>query len=497
MKRLISSQYSYLIFSRAIRVLLFIWFSQILHADLIHLKNGKRVEADKVWNEGNQICYEKDGNVFRFSQSIVERVEKTAVSASLSGREAESPTSRDSRTELDKIPSSFHLSSDKNLSPKTGIVQNGIINQKELGELAAASQNQSSDPSLKHHYLAALTEVIEFQVDHGDQNGAIDNLRRFLELEKNHLPAALILASLYLKQGQYPQSENLLAQFQIANDRSAELHYLLGATYYFEEKNELAGLELRHSLQLEFNPEVQTLLKKVEGENRAENNYLQANSLHFVIRYEGTETNQNLGRAILESLERSYNDLERVLNFSPRENIAVVLYPDEVFQDITQAPHWAGALNDGKIRLPLKGISRMDHRLEMILKHELTHSFIRMKTGGNCPVWMNEGLAQYFSGASARALLPAFKQAVALQRLPLLKQLEAPFVSLSSGDAILAYQQSLLTVEFIAQAHGLDCILRLLDECAKSGGFENALQSVMQKDYVQMQQDLVTFIQQS
>jgi hypothetical protein len=204
-----------------------------------------------------------------------------------------------------------------------------------------------------------------------------------------------------------------------------------------------------------------------------------------------------LGRAILERLERTYNDLERVLNFSPRENIAVVLYPDEVFQDVTQAPHWAGALNDGKIRFPLKGISRMDHRLEMVLKHELTHSFIRMKTGGNCPVWLNEGLAQYFSGASARALLPTFKQAVALQRLPLLKQLETPFVSLSSGDAILAYQQSLLTVEFIAQVHGLDNILRLLEESAKSGGFENALQSVMQKDYVQIQQELVNFIQQS
>lgn len=455
------------------------------------------MEADRVWNEGNQICYEKDANIFRFSQALVEKVEKTTVPPSPAGREFESPTSRNSWPELDKIPSSFHFSSDKDLALKTGIIQNGKINQKELMELAAVSQNQSSDPSLKHRYLVALTEVIEFQVQQGDQNGAIANLQRFLELEKNHLPAALILASLYLKQGQYAQAENLLTQFQIKNNGSAELHYLLGATYYYEEKNELAGQELRHSLQLRFNPEVQILLKKIEGENRAENNYLQANSLHFVIRFEGTETNQNLGRAILESLERSYNDLERVLNFSPRENIAVILYPDEIFQDVTQAPHWAGALNDGKIRFPLKGISRMDHRLEMILKHELTHSFIRMKTGGNCPVWLNEGLAQYFSGASARALLPAFKQAVALQRLPLLKQLETPFVSLSSGDAILAYQQSLLTVEFIAQVHGLDIIMRLLEECAKSGGFENALQSVMQKDYVQIQQELVNFIQQS
>jgi tetratricopeptide (TPR) repeat protein len=264
LKRSIFDLYSLLFFPGFLGVLLFAWLSQILIADSIYLKNGKRVEADRSWSEGNQICYEKDGNIFRFPQSLVEKVEKSAASPSLAGREVESPNGRNSWPELDKIPSSLHFTSDKGLALKTGIIQNGKINQKELMDLASACRNQPSDPSLQHRYLVSLTEVIEFQVQQGDQNGAMDNLQRFLELEKNHLPAALILASLYLKQGQYAQAENLLAQFQIKNSRSAELHYLLGATYYYEEKNGLAGQELRLSLQLAFNPDVQILLRKIE-----------------------------------------------------------------------------------------------------------------------------------------------------------------------------------------------------------------------------------------
>jgi hypothetical protein len=88
----------------------------------------------------------------------------------------------------------------------------------------------------------------------------------------------------------------------------------------------------------------------------------------------------------------------------------VVLYPDEVFQDVTKMPGWVGALNDGKIRFPIKGLTFVDHTVGSILKHELTHSFIRLKTAGNCPLWLNEGLAQYLSGDSGRSFLPLAKK---------------------------------------------------------------------------------------
>ena len=58
----------------------------------------------------------------------------------------------------------------------------------------------------------------------------------------------------------------------------------------------------------------------------------------------------------------------------------VLLYPNQDFRDITRAPNWVGALNDGKIRIPVSGLTQMTPDLARVLKHELTHSFYHLGT---------------------------------------------------------------------------------------------------------------------
>jgi len=38
-----------------------------------------------------------------------------------------------------------------------------------------------------------------------------------------------------------------------------------------------------------------------------------------------------------------------------------------------------GALNDGRIRVPVEGLTSMTEELARVLKHELTHSFVGQK----------------------------------------------------------------------------------------------------------------------
>jgi hypothetical protein len=477
-------------------VILFIPMVSVVFGDVIYLKNGNAVQAERVWREGNQICYEKEGNSYRFSQMLVDKIESGNSLLPPEEKGSAKSTHKEFEAEIDRLSSNRLLEPNQKKIAASRLIVNGNVDLRKLQEIESTYRRQSTNPETRLQYQGALAEIIEFQLKHEEQVGAIENLNQFLTLDPDHLQASLILSSLYLKQGQYSQVENLLSRLQVRNSNSPDLHYLLGASYYLQEKNELASRELKLSLKLKFNAEVQALLGKIEGENRAENNFHQANSLHFVIRYEGTQTNQALGNGILECLERSYQDLERVLNYSPRENIAVILYPNEVFQDVTQAPHWAGALNDGKIRIPLMGVSRLDRHFDMVLKHELTHSFIRLKSGGACPVWLNEGLAQYLTGASARSMIPRFKQAVLLDQLVELKQMEASFVSLSPQAAVLAYQESLLAVEYLAEVVGLETVVRLLEEAMKTGGFERSMRSVLQKDYSDLQRELQLYIQQ-
>jgi hypothetical protein len=236
------------------------------------------------------------------------------------------------------------------------------------------------------------------------------------------------------------------------------------------------------------------MLKKIEEEDTAENSFKQANSLHFVIKYEGTERNQALGQEILDGLEKSFVELETGLNYSPRESVTVILYSDKVFRDITQTPSWVGAINDGKIRLPTKGLSRMDEKLRRILKHELTHSFIRMKTGDTCPVWFNEGLAQYMAGESSQTFHLSNEAPAGDQRLAL-SGLEGPFINLPYPMAIRAYRESLLAVDHLVNAYGIYQVQKLLELLAKTRNFEVAMKIVLQKTYAELEteiQDSVT-----
>ena len=51
-----------------------------------------------------------------------------------------------------------------------------------------------------------------------------------------------------------------------------------------------------------------------------------------------------------------------VVSCSP-EKIVVLLYPNQAFRDITRSPSWAGALNDGKIRVPVSGLNMVNPQL--------------------------------------------------------------------------------------------------------------------------------------
>src|SRR3972149_8302825 len=54
--------------------LLAAWSASPLFSDTLHLKNGRRIEVERYWEEGNQLFYVKNGSTFGFSLSLLERV---------------------------------------------------------------------------------------------------------------------------------------------------------------------------------------------------------------------------------------------------------------------------------------------------------------------------------------------------------------------------------------------------------------------------------------
>jgi hypothetical protein len=132
-----------------------------------------------------------------------------------------------------------------------------------------------------------------------------------------------------------------------------------------------------------------------------------------------------------------------------------------------------------------------------VLKHELTHSFIRQKTRANAPTWVQEGLAQWMegkrSGASAGVLLQVYE---AKQAMPL-SDLEGSWLHLPTAVAGYAYGWALANVEYIVQVDGMTDMEHILDRLAGGSTTEAALRQVLHSDYNELMQSTAQYLRKT
>jgi len=195
----------------------------------------------------------------------------------------------------------------------------------------------------------------------------------------------------------------------------------------------------------------------------------------------------------LAALESDYDDLVRDLGVAPRSSIPVVLYTDQTFFDVTQAPSWSGAINDGKLQIPIRGLDSVTPELAHVLKHELAHSFVSQLTGGRCPQWLNEGIAQLVEPKMLSDGGVLAKLYAAQQEIPL-NMLEGTFVRFSGAQATLAYAESLAAAQYIADAYGMSDLQRILQMFGEGSSTETALRTVLHSDYGQLEAEISKYL---
>jgi len=212
-----------------------------------------------------------------------------------------------------------------------------------------------------------------------------------------------------------------------------------------------------------------------------------------VLHYEGHQTSDGFRGQILAALESDYDDLVRDLGTPPRDNILVTLYTETGFFDVTQAPNWAGALYDGKLRIPVNGLTSVTSDLARVLKHELVHAFVAKLSGGRCPPWLNEGIAQYLEPKSlsqGHQLALLFKSQ---QQIPL-NVLEGSFMRFNGSTAYVAYSESLAAVSYIVESYGMGDVQRILERLSEGNSTEAALRATIHSDYGQLETDLTRYL---
>ena len=279
-----------------------------------------------------------------------------------------------------------------------------------------------------------------------------------------------------------------------AAPNSPDAYTVLGYAQQACDRTKDAIVSWKRSLELRPDATVQQYLAKAEREQDAETDFAQRESSHFVMHYEGKQTSETFRGQILAALESDYDDLSRDLGTPPRDNILVTLYTEQAFFDVTRAPSWSGALNDGKLRIPISGLSSMTPDLARVLKHELAHSFINQISAGRCPPWLHEGIAQMLEpkslGGDGRQLAQLFK---AQHNIPL-NVLEGSFMRFSGAEAYLAYAESLAAVSYINDAYGMGDIQRILQLLGQGSSTEAALRTTLHSDYGQLETDLGKYL---
>ena len=157
---------------------------------------------------------------------------------------------------------------------------------------------------------------------------------------------------------------------------------------------------------------------------------------------------------------------------------------------MTRAPSWSGALNDGKLRIPISGVSSVTSDLARVLKHELTHSFVAQMSSNHCPTWLNEGIAQMEEGKSSSVNGRQLEQLFASGNEIPFNMLEGSFMSFSAPEASVAYAESLAAAEYIRDAYGMSEIARILDRLSQGSSTEAALRATVHSDYRQLHDEM-------
>jgi Peptidase of plants and bacteria len=211
------------------------------------------------------------------------------------------------------------------------------------------------------------------------------------------------------------------------------------------------------------------------------------------LKYSGA-AEPKLASEILRILEIHFDQISAMLNYSPPEPIGVILYTGQQFEDMTRAPAWVGAINDGRIRVPVQGLTSVNDQLSRVLRHELTHSFLQQKTRGRCPAWLQEGIAQWMegrrSGASAAGLIATYDQHFAIP----LSSLEISWMQLSGTGASFAYAWSLAAVETILGNGNMAELVQLVDAVTSSGSTEAAVQEVLHESYAELEKQTADYL---
>lgn len=351
---------------------------------------------------------------------------------------------------------------------------------KAITQLQDAYRNYPFDEVLKKNLATGYVLAGQKLLGGGQVEEASDYFERAAELFPDDGEYRLLhgIALTSLKKYDYAMVELERARGTLGETKAYLYH--LGRVKY--ETGYLSDAVELWEKALTLDPgdaKMRSLLEKTHRELAVEDKMAKGYSGRFNLSYD-VAAKAAFADEILSVLEEAYNKVGSLLNLYPEARVPVLIYTQKNFKDILKGPEWSGGMYDGKIRLPIGGITQITPSVRAVLYHEYAHVIIFELTRGNCPMWLNEGIAEYMGRTQNDAKLQALEVAGRHAGLLSIEQLEKPFTSLSVRNAAIAYEQSYSLVNFLVTAYGWHKVNDLLRAMGKGLKFEPAFAEAFQ-----------------
>src|SRR6266849_373354 len=442
-------------------------------ADVIHLKNGRTISADQVRENANKdrVEYDLGDNTYAIPKSSVDHIDTGAPAPVHAAPGASAP---------DITPPAPSFDHEADIAEK--VIRDGKVDTDALAGLAQAANPERAATA---YFLAGKHES-----DHGNFPQAKRYYESALHFQTDNSTLLIYYAATLMRTGQAAEALTYAQHAVVIAPDSPDAIGMLGFAQFANDHTPDAIRSWKKSLALRPDATISQYLARAERESSAESDFSQRESSHFNLHFEGRDTSETFRRDLLATLDSEYDDLVRDLGYSPRNNIAVTLNTQQTFFDVTRAPSWTGAINDGKLRIPISGVARVTPELARVLKHELTHSFVSQMSSNRCPTWLNEGIAQMEEGKSSASNGRQLAQLFAAGNEIPFNMLEGSFMSFSTPEAVVAYTESLAATEYLRDAYGMSEITSILESLSQGSSTEAALRATVHSDYRQLRDEM-------
>ena len=271
-------------------------------------------------------------------------------------------------------------------------------------------------------------------------------LRASVPMASLGAPGAATSQAAALIEASQPSRALELLENELRKKSDPTMLALAGVAAWKSDDAQRALVYWKDSLELQPNSELERLYKRIEKETAGDQSTAKLYGLRVLLRYDANLVPVETARQMVAALDQEFSRISDALGCTAAERLVAIVQSREAYHKSTDAAEWNGGQFDGRIRVPVAASQGMDAALLRIFAHESTHACLSMM--GRWPAWLQEGLAQKFSGdVLSPALRAKLEKMTRDGKLPRLENLHQDWSRLDTDHAVAAYAMSLAAVE--------------------------------------------------